>query len=169
MLKKNVDENDLKVFELFISKQKSHYDNIRMWHTLILTINSLIFGSIAFIVGTQTKSDKEFDLSSFLSSNEKLLIPICILGVIFCMTWFLTHIDSARWQNKMNDVLRKCENKILKSPNNYGMWNMITSSVKSHDKRFKSRILFDMIYVQSLVPVSFLCIWVYLIILIITN
>ena len=63
----------------------------------------------------------------------------------------------------MNHVIKNYENGILISPESKGMWNMITVGNKKGKSKY--RVLLDMVYVQSLVPISFLGIWIYLIII----
>ena len=170
MIKKGISENDVKIYELNISKQMTHYENIKMWHNLILTINSLIFGAVALIVGLGSDSNKEFEILNFFNLYQSLLLPVSILGIVFCVAWLITHIDSVKWQNAMNEIIKNCEDSILEFPKETGMWNMITSNTKNSNDQFRLKIIFDTVYIQSLIPMSFLCCWIYMfLVIILTN
>lgn len=154
IIRPNTSEKSIHIFELYISKQNTIYENLKMWHALLLSVNSVLIGALALIIGLYKDQEKLFKLDSFKGEYNEILIFMGVFGIIFSIIWLLSHLNMTRWQNQTNVILKNLERKILAFPETDGMWTMI----RTEDRGLKK--YFDVMRIQTILPVCFIIFWI---------
>lgn len=131
MLKPDVTENQIKIYELYL--QRIIHEGNLFWQrfNIFWTLNSALVAIIVFLV------------SQYLSGKLRTLLPNTILlltfaiiitfGLIFSFSWYLIIENGKKWNEFISNILGIVEKSIFED-NNCALYQQINSNKKGRKK-----------------------------------
>lgn len=107
MLKKDLDEKEIRIYELYVNRIMKHYD-LRLSHFKIyFGFNSGLLIVTGFLLKPYISIlNIPNNIPDIILSS---IIFLSIIGILFTFAWFLVGNDDRKWQLLMNGVIENIE------------------------------------------------------------
>ena len=107
MLKKDPNEKEIRIYELYVNRIMKHYD-LRLIHFKIyFGFNSGLLLVTGFLLKPYiTVLNIQNNFPDIILSS---IIFLSIMGILFSFAWFLVSNDDKKWQLLMNEVIGNIE------------------------------------------------------------
>ena len=111
MLRQDVTENEIKIYELYLQRVLKEYDLNWTRFKIYFGFNSGVLVAVGFIV-------KPYIYPTLPSIPDQILwatILLSLIGIMFSFAWLLVNIDGRKWQNFMNKLLEDVEDSLFEN------------------------------------------------------
>jgi hypothetical protein len=126
-LKTETTPEDVKMYELYLERLGNEADLIWRRFQVFWGGTSVLFIAMAFLLTSsfhgQNGQSFSFGFSSF--DTWKLVLDICLLGLISSVFWVLASINSNRRQKVISNAIKDIENDIFVHPEQTGIGHRI--------------------------------------------
>ena len=151
MLKQNVSDREIRIYELYVNRIMKHYD-LRLSHFKIyFGFNSGLLIAIGFLLKTYTT------ILEFPNNIPNILLNciffLSIIGILFTIAWLLVSNDDKKWQLLMNDVIEKIENNLFSNS------ALDCALYKQINMKYSDKKKIDIIDVNRYIVIIFFFIW----------
>jgi hypothetical protein len=154
MLKKDILEEELKIYEIYVQRIMKECDLIWSRFKIYFGFNSGALIIIGFLLKPYISTLS--DISDVLLC---ILKSLSFLGILFSIAWFLINRNGRKWMLFMNDVLGKVEGTIFEKED-CALYKQINKEYPPQTKLYEFKG--DTMDISCYISILFIIIWIIL-------